>query len=90
LGLLMGSLAGLFALGIFTRRASSTGALIGAVTGVAVLFCVQKYTETHGFLYAGVGIATCFSVGYLASLVLPTPQKTLRGVTIYTQEPRID
>ena len=88
LGLLMGSLAGLFALGIFTRRASSTGGLIGAIAGAAVLFCVQQYTRTHGFLYAGVGILSCFSIGYVVSLILPADGNDLRGTTIYTQEPR--
>ncbi len=85
LGLLMGSLAGLFALGMFTRRANGAGALVGMVAGAAGLFCVQQYTKTHGFLYAGVGIVICFAVGYLASLVLPPNDKSLEGLTIYTQ-----
>ena len=87
LGLLMGSLAGLFALGMFTRRANGTGALVGIVAGAFGLFCVQQYTKTHAFLYAGVGIVICFSVGYLVSLVLPSNQKNLEGMTIYTQRP---
>ena len=88
LGLLMGSVAGLFALGIFTRRAGSTGGLIGAAAGAAILFCVQRYTQTHGFLYAGVGIISCFTIGYAVSLILPAQGKDLRGTTIYTQEHR--
>ena len=88
LGLLMGSLAGLFALGIFTRRANAAGALVGAAAGAGILFCVQQYTKTHGILYAAVGIFACFSVGYLASLVIPAGEKNLDGITIYTRRPR--
>jgi uncharacterized membrane-anchored protein YhcB (DUF1043 family) len=55
------------------------------VAGAAGLCCVQQYTKTHEFLYAGVGIVICFAVGYLASRVLPSDDKTLEGLTIYTQ-----
>jgi SSS family transporter len=87
LGLLMGSLAGVFALGMFTRRASGAGALVGMVAGAVGLFCIQQYTKTHGFLYAGVGIVICFAVGYLASRVLPSQAKDLEGLTIHTPRP---
>lgn len=88
LGLFGGSLAGLFALGIFTRRAHGTGALIGAVTSAVVIYVVKVFTPIHFFLYAGIGIVTCFGVGYLASILLPFDQPHLRGLTIYTLDPR--
>ena len=84
LGLFGGSLAGLFALGIFTRRAHGTGALIGAATSVLVLYLVSAFTPVHFFLYAGIGILTCFAVGYLASVLVPLDQPQLHGLTIYT------
>lgn len=84
LGLFGGGLAGVFALGIFTRRAHGTGALIGLVAGSALVFGVQQYTRLHFFLYAAIGIAGCFLLGYLFSLMLPAPKKTLDGLTIYT------
>ena len=71
LGLLGGGLAGMFVLGIFTRRANSTGALIGFVCSTAILYYVQRYTEIHFFLYGGIGITTCASLGYLFSIFLP-------------------
>jgi len=83
LGLFGGGLAGLFVLGIFTRRAHGTGALIGALSSAAVLYAVQKYTPVHFFLYAAVGIVSCVVVGYVASLVLPRPRRTLDGLTLY-------
>ncbi|MBN1351836.1 sodium/solute symporter [candidate division KSB1 bacterium] len=84
LGLFGGSLAGIFMLGIFTRRAHGVGVFIGAVTSAVVLFIVQRYTPLHFFLYAGVGIVTCVSVGYLMSVLLPGEKKSLRGLTIRT------
>ena len=84
LGLLGGGLAGLFALGIFTRRAHGTGGLIGAVTSAAALFFVQRYTNVHFFLYSGIGTVVCMSVGYFASLLIPAGAKRLEGLTVYT------
>ena len=78
-----GYLAGLFALGIFTRRTNATGALCGAAGGALVLYLVQQYTHVHFFLYAAIGITVCFTVGYLASLILPSRTKDLAGLTVY-------
>jgi len=83
LGLFGGSLAGLFALGIFTRRAHGWGALVGAMASAVVLFAVQ-FTSIHFFLYAGIGIAVCFVVGYIASLLIPAKPKDTQGLTIHT------
>lgn len=75
MGLFGGALAGLFALGIFTRRANGQGALIGAVTGVIVLAWVQRNTPMHFFLYGLVGVGTCFVVGWAASWAFPAPPR---------------
>jgi SSS family transporter len=68
LGLLGGGLAGVFVLGIFTRRANSTGALIGFVCSTAILYYVQRFTAIHFFLYGAIGITTCACLGYMFSL----------------------
>ncbi len=73
LGLFGGGLAGIFALGIFTRRANGTGALIGFTGSAIVLAIVQQRTPLHFLLYAGIGTFSAFVVGYLASLMLPGP-----------------
>jgi len=57
--------------------------LIGAVAGVVILFCVQRYTDVFFYLYAAVGIVGCFAVGYLASLILPGRSKDLSGLTVH-------
>lgn len=83
LGLTGGALAGLFMLGIFSRRTNATGALAGAFTSIVVLYGVQQHSSMHFFLYAPVGIGTCFGVGWLASLLSPAPdQKVIRTLTI--------
>jgi solute:Na+ symporter, SSS family len=84
LGLVMGGLAGLFILGIFTRRAHGVGALIGAIGSAVLLWLVQTYSPIHFFLYATIGISSCFIIGYLISLALPVGRKSVQGLTIYT------
>jgi Na+/proline symporter len=81
IGLFGGSLAGVFALGIFTRRAHGFGALIGAVAGAAMLYYVRTHTEVSFLLYSTIGILTSFSVGYLMSLVISAPVKDITGLT---------
>jgi SSS family transporter len=77
LGLLGSGLAGLFALGIFSRRATGAGALSGALVSAVFLFWIQRHTPLHFLMYGAVGTTTCFVVGYATSLTLPvrpTPQ----------------
>ena len=67
LGLFGGSLGGLFALGIFTKKANGPGALIGAFSSAILLWLVKAHTEMHFFLYAAVGTVSCFVIGYFMS-----------------------
>lgn len=85
LGLLGGSLAGVFALGIFTKRANATGTFLGAMLSAGLLFWVQHYTQVHFFLYAGIGMISCMVIGYLISLLFPAEEKNLTGLTIHTK-----
>jgi SSS family transporter len=71
LGLTTSGLAGLFILGIFTRRATTAGAMIGAIASALVLYFVQTRMAVQVYLYALIGISTCVAVGYAASLLLP-------------------
>jgi solute:Na+ symporter, SSS family len=84
LGLLGGSMCGLFMLGMYTRRANGVGAVTGAFAGAVGLYLVKTYTSMHFFLYTIVGIGTCFVVGYLVSLIVPTQEKQIEGLTVYT------
>ena len=82
LGLFGGSLAGLFALGILTRRTTGTGALIGAVSSAVILWFVKSYTEIHFFLYAAIGTLSCFLIGYFASYLFKDQKENLTELTI--------
>ena len=83
LGLLGGSMCGLFCLGIFTRRAHGTGAILGAMTGAVLLYLVQRFTNLHFLLYAVIGIAGCFIAGYLLSWIIPAHGPADEEMTIY-------
>lgn len=83
-GMILGPIAGFFLLGIFTRRANSAGVLIGGIAAIAATAVCREFTPIHHFLYLPVGVLTCLSVGYLASLFFPPSQKDLQGLTVYT------
>lgn len=77
IGLTAGSLGGLFALGVFTRRANGRGALIGAITGFAVVVSLEvTKAPVAGLLYAFIGCAVCFITGWLASWLSPAAPAT--------------
>ncbi len=84
-GLFAGGLAGLFVLGLFTRRANGAGVLVGAVASAGLLYLLQPYI--HFFLYPVVGVIGCVLVGYAASLVLPG-LPNIAGLTIFTSPDR--
>jgi SSS family transporter len=84
IGLLGGTLAGLFALGIFTRRAAGVHAWIGAIASAAVLIYAQCFTQASGLLYAAIGATSCFVVGWLVSWLVPAKACT-DGLTLFTR-----
>lgn len=84
IGLFMGVLGGLFALGTLTRRASGVGAIFGAVTAVVVMGAMPYYSSINGFLYASIGLVICFVVGYISSGISPPPARNTQGLTIFS------
>jgi Na+/proline symporter len=84
LGLFGGSLGGMFLLGMFTRRATASGAIVGALLGALVTYAVQRHTQTHVYLHAAVGLTVCFGCGWLGSWILPGGRKNLEGLTVHT------
>ena len=71
LGLVIGSLGGVFLLGIFTKKANSTGVLIGISVSILVQLIVGITAPVHLLLYSATGVVSCFLVGYAASLLFP-------------------
>ena len=84
IGLFGGGMAGLFAVGIFTRRANGVGAVVGFIASAVVLYFVSAHTPIHFFLYPTIGVGSCFVVGYLASLAMPFGRRDVEGLTIYS------
>ena len=82
-GLFIGASTALFLLGIFTKRANATGALIGAISSGFILFFIKSYTPLSFWLYSAIGFFSCYIIGYLCSLIFPG-KKGLQGLTYYT------
>ncbi|HOM16222.1 MAG TPA: sodium:solute symporter, partial [Thermoguttaceae bacterium] len=87
LGLFMGVLGGLFCLGLFSRRTNGLGAWAGIVGGLAVVLLVAFYTPVQGYVYGAIGIAACFGIGYLVSLLSPRWPCHSEGLTIFSRRP---
>ncbi|MCC6697999.1 MAG: sodium/solute symporter [Candidatus Hydrogenedentes bacterium] len=85
-GLFGGGLAGLFALGIFTRRATGSGAIAGAACGAITLYFVQSQTSVSFLLYSSVGIVVSFVAGYVASFYVGRNPGDLAGLTWSTRK----
>lgn len=84
-----GGFPGVFALGLLSRRANSTGVIIGLVASILVTAWIQMATNTSVFLHGFVAFGTCMIVGYISSLVFKcrkgsTP--SLAGLTLWDLE----
>ena len=89
LGLFTGGLAGLFLMGIFTRRISGAAALTGLISGMVVLYLVQSFTALSFLLYGAIGMSSSFVLALLASLFFPN-HKNIKGYTYSTRIKKID
>ncbi len=85
MGLFGGGLAGMFMAGIFTRRTNQAGVLVGFAASAIALYVARASGAVHFFLYGAIGIFTCAAVGWLASRVLPSRDRDLTGLTIYSK-----
>jgi solute:Na+ symporter, SSS family len=65
-----GALLGVFMLGVLTRRANQTGAIIGMLCGFVVELYIWLGTRVPWTWYVAMGTVVTFVVGYAASLVL--------------------
>ncbi len=70
LGLVIGSLGGVFLLGILSKKANSKGALIGITVSIVVQVFVAIYQPVHLIIYSATGVISCFVAGYLGSMIL--------------------
>lgn len=85
LALFGGAIPGIFALGMLTRKATSTGVIIGAVFSIALTGWLQISTSVNAFAQNCIATIAVFVVGYCASLVWPSQGGLERstGLTIW-------
>ena len=69
LGLVIGSLGGVFLLGLLSKRANSSGAIIGIAVSIFTQVIVAIHQPVHLIVYSATGVVSCFAAGYLASTV---------------------
>ncbi|MDH3709758.1 MAG: sodium/solute symporter, partial [Cyclobacteriaceae bacterium] len=80
LGMIGGSLAGVFVLAVFTRSANAPGAIIGTFAGAAITLMVKYFTPINGYLYGAIGVISCVLVGLVASRFFTSEKKQIDGV----------
>jgi len=83
MALLGGGFSGIYALGMFTRRANYQGCVIGIVASIVLTVLTKFGTSLHVLMYAVVSTGACMIFGYLGSLFWPAPTQSLRGLTIF-------
>jgi hypothetical protein len=52
------------------------------ISSRTILYYVQRWTDVHFLLYGGIGIFTCVTLGYLASLLFPSPKPCPNNLTL--------
>ncbi len=89
-GLIGGGFGGVFALGMFTRRANAIGAVTGVLVSLATALSAQAFTEVHVFMILPIAVFTVVIVGYIVSWFTPYHNKDLHGLTLHRvdQAPR--
>jgi Na+/proline symporter len=70
LGLVIGSLGGVFLLGILSKKADSRAALFGIAVSIAVQVFVAIAQPVHLIAYSATGVVSCFVAGYIAGMFL--------------------
>jgi solute:Na+ symporter, SSS family len=71
LGLVIGSLGGVFLLGIGSKKANSTGAITGIICSLVVQILVVMNGSVHLLMYSATGVVSCFLFGYIGSILSP-------------------
>ncbi|MFZ3341578.1 MAG: sodium:solute symporter [Terriglobales bacterium] len=65
-----GALLGVFLLGVLTRRANQTGAIVGMICGLVTELYLWRMTQVAFTWWVAIGTCVTFGIGYAASLAL--------------------
>jgi SSS family transporter len=83
-GLLGGSCAGAYTLGMFTRRSNWQGVAIGIVSASIITLICWIFDLVHPYFYLAIAIVMSIALGYIASFFFPPPPaECLTGLTVY-------
>jgi len=84
-GLLGGSCAGAYSLGMFTTRANWQGTAIGIVAASLITLVAWVLGLVHPYFYLAIAIVSSIAIGYVASFLFPPPTRDqLDGLTVFT------
>lgn len=70
-----GPLLGIFLLGMLSKRAKGTPAVIGGLTALVAVSVLNWTTNISFFYHAIIGVIITFAVGYVLSLLGPSPSR---------------
>lgn len=81
-------LAGIFAVGIFTKRANTLGVIVGLLAGVVIAYLMKGVGGANSPFYVSIiSFFIAFIFGYLISLFVPAKNaKDITGLTIYDKD----
>jgi SSS family solute:Na+ symporter len=80
-GLFTGGTAGIFLLGMFSRRANGPGVVCGLIASALLQYFMKNYTTVHLFVFAVTGLVSSLVLGYIFSLLFtPDKEKSLEGL----------
>jgi solute:Na+ symporter, SSS family len=65
-----GALLGVFLLGVLTRRANQTGAIVGMICGLVTEIYLWRMTQVAFTWWVLIGTCVTFSVGYALSVMV--------------------
>jgi Na+/proline symporter len=71
-----GALLGVFLLGVLTRRANQSGAMVGMLCGFVCELYIWLGTRVPWTWYVAIGTVVTFAVGYAASFALRPAKAT--------------
>ncbi|WP_428909822.1 sodium:solute symporter [Niallia sp. Krafla_26] len=75
MGLALGIIGGTFTLGVMTKKANSTGAILGFITTTLVAIYVSYFTDISIWAYSIINLVASLVFGYVFSLLFPGKSK---------------
>jgi len=70
-------------LGVFSKKANGTGALIGLLVSGLCQYFIKEYTSVHLLMYAFTGMFSSIAIGYLASMIFGKHEEGKMQFTYY-------